>query len=76
MSADDTTGAVIIVNGEERPFPGDGEISSLLTDLGVRGDRKGVAIAVNGELVPRQEWDNVRLAAGDQVELVRPVQGG
>ena len=66
----------IIVNGEEHPLPGDGEISSLLTDLGVGPDRKGVAIAVNGELVPRQQWDNVRLAAGDQVELVRPVQGG
>ena len=66
----------IVVNGEERPIPGDGDAFSLLRDLDIEPDQKGVAMAINGELVPRQEWESVRLAAGDHVELVRAVQGG
>ena len=67
---------VITVNGEERPFAGEQEITSLLRDMGIQFDEKGVALAVNGEVVPRAEWSSVRLAAGDHVEVVRAVQGG
>ena len=67
---------MILVNGEERPVPDDGKIPALLLDLDVEPGEKGVAIAVNGEVVPRQEWGSKGLIAGDRVELVRAVQGG
>ena len=36
----------------------------------------GVAVAVNGEVVPRDDWPRRHLAHGDTVEIVTAVQGG
>ena len=71
-----TAKGMIIVNGEERPVPDDGAIPALLLDLDIEPGERGVAVAVNGEVVPRQEWSSTGLTAGDRVELVRAVQGG
>ena len=65
-----------MVNGEERPAPAAGTVLALLSDLDVDPGERGVAVAVNGEVVPRQEWPAKSLTAGDRVELVRAVQGG
>jgi sulfur carrier protein len=67
---------MILVNGEERPVPDDGAIPALLLDLDIDPGEKGLAVAINGEVVPRQEWSARALTAGDRVELVRAVQGG
>ena len=67
---------MIAVNGEERPLPEGSTILALLQDLDVEPGERGVAVAVNGEVVPRQEWSSKALTAGDRVELVRAVQGG
>ena len=67
---------MILVNGEERPVPDDGAIPALLLDLDVDPGERGLAVAVNGEVVPRHEWSSKGLTAGDRVELVRAVQGG
>jgi sulfur carrier protein len=42
---------------------------------GVAGCR-GVAVAVNGAVVPAGAWDSRALAPGDAVEIVRPFGGG
>jgi sulfur carrier protein len=39
-------------------------------------DRRRVAVARNGEVVPRGEWETTRLAAGDTVEVLAAVAGG
>jgi sulfur carrier protein len=39
-------------------------------------DRRRVAVARNGEVVPRSAWDTTRLADGDAVEVLAPVAGG
>lgn len=36
----------------------------------------GIAVAVNEEVVPRDDWPRWRLTDGDVVELVTAVQGG
>lgn len=38
--------------------------------------RRGVAVAVNGEVVPRSTWENTALAEGDSVEVLTAAQGG
>ncbi|GAA0515328.1 thiamine biosynthesis protein ThiS [Paractinoplanes deccanensis] len=38
--------------------------------------RRGVAVAVNGEVVPRSAWAAVPLAEGDAVEVLTAAQGG
>jgi sulfur carrier protein len=39
-------------------------------------DRRRVAVARNGEVVPRASWDATSLAEGDTVEVLAPVAGG
>lgn len=39
-------------------------------------DRRGVAVAVDGEVVPRTAWDDTALVEGAAVEIVGAVQGG
>jgi sulfur carrier protein len=38
--------------------------------------RRGVAVAVNGTVVPRSTWADVPLAEGDAVEVLTAAQGG
>jgi sulfur carrier protein len=51
-------------------------LSALLDAKEIAGAPRGVAIALNGVVVPRAAWPNTPLAAGDQVEIVRVKQGG
>ena len=39
-------------------------------------ERRGVAVAVEGEVVPRSEWDATELREGAHVDVLRAVQGG
>lgn len=39
-------------------------------------ERRGVAVALNAEVVPRSSWPTTTLAHGDHIEIVRPVPGG
>jgi sulfur carrier protein len=67
---------VILVNG--RPVEGrDGaSVADLLGELGVDPGARGVAVAVDGEVVPRGEWEGRAVPAGARVEAVVAVQGG
>ncbi|WP_213452756.1 sulfur carrier protein ThiS [Rhizomonospora bruguierae] len=38
--------------------------------------RRGVAVAVNGEVVPRSAWSTTGLSPGDRVEVLTAAQGG
>ena len=63
----------VIVNGE--PV----ELTDGATTAAVRvltSAATGIAVAVNGEVVRRSEWESTRLADGDQVEVLTAVQGG
>jgi sulfur carrier protein len=64
------------VNGEARPMPAAGQLAALLRELEIDAETKGVAVAVNDEIVPRARWESTRLQPGDRVEVVRAVQGG
>lgn len=66
---------MIHVNGE--PSDRDGAtIVELLDELGVEQLARGVAVAVNGEVVPRAEWPRHTLADGDRIEALSAMQGG
>lgn len=66
----------IAVNGERREFPAAPLLLELLEASVGPGAPPGVAVAVNGEVVRRANWPNVRLADGDEVEIVKATQGG
>lgn len=63
------------LNGEKRSVPDGSSIPDLLGILGFEAGR-GVAVAVNGEVVPRSEWESFGITEGMQVEVLRAVQGG
>ncbi|HLF69719.1 MAG TPA: sulfur carrier protein ThiS [Actinomycetota bacterium] len=64
----------LIVNGKET-FSDAASIPELLRSLDVT-DPRGVAVAVNGEVIARSSWSEVRLNEGERVEVLRAVQGG
>jgi sulfur carrier protein len=66
---------VIVLNGEPRDKDG-ATIVELLADLGVENRARGVAVAINGEIVPRAEWPRRRVDEGDRVEALSAMQGG
>lgn len=66
---------MITVNGEPRDRDG-ATIVELLSDLGVEDRARGVAVAVNGEIVPRAQWSHHRVDTGDRVEALSAMQGG
>lgn len=53
-----------------------GTIADLLTDRLDDPRPTGIAVAVNGEVVRRDDWPHRPLVDGDQVEVVTAVQGG
>lgn len=65
----------IRVNGELKPHAAT-SVAELLRSLGIEASRAGVAVAVNGRVVPRSRWSDQALSAGDDVDIVRPAQGG
>ena len=51
-------------------------IVDILREEGVDDSAPFLAVALNGTVVPRGEWNTAQLAAGDSVEIVKPVSGG
>jgi sulfur carrier protein len=67
--------AEITVNGADRPLTA-ASVAGLVAELGIPPAARGVAVAVNGAVVPRARWADAALAAGDRVEVIRAMQGG
>jgi len=68
------TGTTIVLNGEPSEVAPGTTVAGLVASL--TGAAAGVAVAVNGAVVPRGAWPQVRLGAGDRVEVLTAVQGG
>jgi sulfur carrier protein len=67
--------ALIRVNGESEPLAV-ATLAELLAEKAVDTGQKGIAVALNGAVVPRAAWPMMPLKAGDTVEIVRARQGG
>ena len=71
---------ILSVNGETRAL-GDGTLAGVLAAEAVNTESigsgvRGVAVAVNGQVVPRHAWNTTRLSAGDEIEIVKLFAGG
>ena len=65
----------ISVNGESEPLSV-GTLEALLAEKAVDAAQRGIAVALNGAVVPRAAWSATALHPGDSVEIVRARQGG
>ena len=70
------TQAEIRVNGESEPFAPPKTLEALLNEKTVDTGQRGIAVALNGAVVPRAAWPATRLSPGDSIEIVRARQGG
>jgi len=64
---------VITVNGEPREVTG--TVDDVLDALGIEV-RRGMAVAVDAEVVPKSAWSTTQVADGARIEIVTAVQGG
>ena len=63
------------VNGERRRVTA-ADVRTLLVTLGLDPAGRGLAVARNGEIVPRGAWETTVLAPDDRIDVVGAVQGG
>ncbi|HET6501088.1 MAG TPA: sulfur carrier protein ThiS [Amycolatopsis sp.] len=62
------------VNGDWRDFPDGTTVAGMLATLGT--GQRGVAVALDGQVVRRGEWSEVVIPAGARLEILTAVQGG
>lgn len=63
----------VIVNDDEVQIDDQSTVADLLARLGFPD--RGVAVAVNREVLPRSQWD-IRVPVGARLDVVTAVQGG
>ena len=64
----------LIVNGTGRTLPDGVTVAEVVRTVTDR--ERGLAVAVNGEVVPRGGWAVSVLRDGDRVEVLSATQGG
>ena len=62
------------INGEEKSIECPLTLVALIEQMGMKPDR--VAIELNREIVPRDQWPQINLSEGDRLEIVKVVAGG
>ena len=67
--------ANIRINGADEPLVAV-TLAALLEAKAVDVAQRGIAVALNGAVVPRAAWPQTPLKPGDSVEIVRARQGG
>jgi sulfur carrier protein len=66
----------VVINGEPRRLPDGATVELAVQEAGAPRDGRGVAVAVDGEVVPRGDWTDTKLSEGQSVEVLTAVQGG
>jgi thiazole synthase len=64
------------LNGEPVTLAAGATVRSAIEASGAATSERGVAVAVDGEVIPRSEWDCTTLSAGQKVEVLAAIQGG
>jgi sulfur carrier protein len=67
---------IVELNGSATELPEGATVADAVAASGVASNGRGVAVAVAGEVVRRADWGGRRLRSGEEVEVVRAVQGG
>lgn len=67
---------MIVLNGRVSELRAGETVAGVLAALGIEAEAPGVAVAVDGEVVPRASWDTFALPAEARVEVLTAMQGG
>jgi sulfur carrier protein len=66
----------VMLNGESRELREHANVNDAVEASGAPPEGRGVAVAVDGEVVPRGRWQATQLSEGQRVEVLQAVQGG
>jgi sulfur carrier protein len=66
----------VVLNGREAELAEDATVLTALESLDLPAAGRGVAVAVDAEVVPRTRWNTHKLDEGARVEVLRAIQGG
>ena len=66
----------VVLNGEPRELRDGANVTDAVEASGAPPEGRGVAVAVDGEVVPRGRWNATNLNEGQRVEVLQAVQGG
>jgi sulfur carrier protein len=66
----------VMLNGDERELADGATVQAAVDALALPARNRGVAVAVDAEVVPRGAWDRTELHDGARVEILRAIQGG
>jgi sulfur carrier protein len=67
---------MISLNGQDSEVRPGETVAAVLRRLQVPLDARGIAVAVNGEVVPRSAWESCVLSAEARIEVLTAMQGG
>jgi sulfur carrier protein len=67
---------LVIVNGEPRELASGTTVAGIVASIPRTPEGRGVAVALDGEVVPRGRWEETELREGAHIEVVAAVQGG
>ena len=67
---------MIQLNGQRADLRAGDSVAAVLRHMGLDPDARGVAVAVDGEVVPRAEWESFALVEDARVEVLSAMQGG
>ena len=66
----------VVLNGEPHDLPDGATVAEAVTASGAPPAGRGLAVAIDGEVVPRGQWDATVIGEGQRVEVLQAVQGG
>ena len=66
----------VFLNGTDCDLPEGACVRDAVKAAGAPADGRGVAVALEGDVVPRGSWDSTVVAEGQRVEVLQAVQGG
>jgi sulfur carrier protein len=66
----------VLLNGTEAELVDGATVQAAVDSLDLPASARGVAVAVDLEVVPRTQWDTHKLDDGARVEILRAIQGG
>ena len=66
----------VLLNGSERQLADGATVTNAVEALELPANGRGVAVAVDAEVVPRTQWDTHELNEGARIEVLRAIQGG
>lgn len=67
---------IVTINGERRQVAASATVASVIESMDVTPGARGVAVALDGEVVTRSRWSDTELADGARIEIVAAIGGG